>query len=60
MARPAKAARGLVAAVSRSAVMTAWPGRAWMWPMFLAMLTARPVMAVAQGQIRCRAGHPSR
>jgi hypothetical protein len=58
--RPANAAMGLVAAVSRSARMTGWPGSAWMWPMFPATLTARPIRAVAQGQIRCRAGQPSR
>ncbi len=49
-ASPANAAIGLVAAVRRSARMTGWPGPAWMWPMFPAMLTIRPVSAVAQGQ----------
>src|SRR5215469_972396 len=38
--RPANAASGLVAAVSRSARMTGWPGMAWMWPMLPATLTA--------------------
>ena len=58
--KPANAASGLVAAVSRSARITGRPGPAWMWPMFPATLTVRPVSAVAQGQIRCRAGQPSR
>jgi hypothetical protein len=53
-------ASGLVAAVSRSARMTGWPGSAWMWPMFPATLTARPISAVAHGQILCGAGQPSR
>ena len=35
-------------------------GRGWMWPMLPATLTTRPARAVAQGQIRCRAGQPSR
>ncbi len=59
-ASPANAAIGLVAAVRRSARMTGWPGSGWMWPMFPAMLTVRPVSAVAQGQTRCRGGQPSR
>jgi hypothetical protein len=57
---PANAATGLVAAVSRSARMTGWLGTGWMWPMFPATLTARPVSAVVQGQIRFLAAQPSR
>jgi hypothetical protein len=59
MARPANAQIGLVAAVRRSARITGWPGAGWMWPMFPATLTPRPIRAVAHGQIRCRAGQPS-
>ena len=58
--RPANAASGLVAAVSRSVTLTGSPGPAWMWPTFPATLTARPVSAVAHGQTRCRAGQASR
>ena len=58
--RPANAASGLVAAVRRSARVTGAPGMAWMWPTLPATLTARPVRAVAQGQMRWRAGQASR
>jgi hypothetical protein len=54
MARPASAAIGLVAAVSRSARMTGRRGRAWMRPMFPAAPTARLIRVVAHRQIRSR------
>src|SRR5215831_12348772 len=57
-ARPANAARGLVAAVSRSVRVTGWPGPGWMWPTFPATLTIRPVSAVADGQEHVDLGGP--